>query len=421
MDGSVAGAGQFVASQILGLARHAQLRARAAGHPRLDPHPRRRRALDQAAGDRPDRPGVARRHRRPGADRRPRLRHVPPRPASCSRSWSGVGVWIGLEIIERLGIGTFRYQVTAAVAASGACSSSRSSATSWGSFRLLLILGIAGPVPRRGRGGRLRRRQPDRQRSRRDPRVARACSTSTRRCSSRRSSCSASSASSGCSPPRRSSRSCATSRATLAGRLGDPPMPADVLPGERAPVTRVDRGDACRRSTGRRTAPARSTADAARRAGRPARRRPPLRGAPPRDRRSRRAVPPPRDAADAEAGPIRPDHRGRRRARRRGRGARAADAYGPRPGRRPDPPPAADQPGLDPDRDRPRRIGPAPAAGRRAAGGHHRGRDRRPDRRLDLAPVHPDPAGLGRPRRPERAGSTPSRSRASTGSARSSP
>ena len=31
----------------------------------------------------------------------------------------GVGVWIGLELIEQLGIATFRYQVTAAVLLGG--------------------------------------------------------------------------------------------------------------------------------------------------------------------------------------------------------------------------------------------------------------------------------------------------------------
>ena len=98
----------------------------------------------------------------------------------------------------------------------------------------------------------------------------------------------------------------------------------------------------------------------------------------------------------AEAG-VRPDHGGRRRAARGGRGHRAARRAGPRPGRRPHPSPAADQPGLDPGRDRPRRVGPVPAPVRGGQGHRHRRGGRRADRRPALAPDHADPAGHGRP------------------------
>ena len=108
---------------------------------------------------------------------------------------------------------------------------------------------------------------------------------------------------------------------------------------------------------------------------------------------------------------VRPDHGGRRRAARGGRGHRAARRARPRPGRRPHPSPAADQPGLDPGRDRPRRVGPVPAPVRGGQGHRHRRGGRRADRRSALAPDHADPAGHGRPRRPGSNSSTRSGSR----------
>ena len=98
------------------------------------------------------------------------------------------------------------------------------------------------------------------------------------------------------------------------------------------------------------------------------------------------------------------------------------DSVRPRPGPRADPPPAADQPRLAARRDRPRRLRPVPAAGRRPAGHHHRGGGRRRSwsgsSRGCSSACPPGSVGLvveGGPPRPR-----PHR-RATTGSARSSP
>ncbi len=58
----------------------------------------------------------------------------------------GVGIWIGLEVIEQLGIATFRFQVTAAVLLGGLQLIPELGYV-LGFFPLLLVLGIAGPIP----------------------------------------------------------------------------------------------------------------------------------------------------------------------------------------------------------------------------------------------------------------------------------
>ena len=58
----------------------------------------------------------------------------------------GVGVWIGFEIIQQLGIATFRYQVTAAVLLGGLQLIPELGYV-LGFLPILLVLGIAGPIP----------------------------------------------------------------------------------------------------------------------------------------------------------------------------------------------------------------------------------------------------------------------------------
>ena len=58
----------------------------------------------------------------------------------------GFGVWIGLELIQQLGIATFRYQVTAAVLLGGLQLIPELGYV-LGFFPILLVLGIGGPIP----------------------------------------------------------------------------------------------------------------------------------------------------------------------------------------------------------------------------------------------------------------------------------
>jgi predicted PurR-regulated permease PerM len=58
----------------------------------------------------------------------------------------GLGVWIGFELLEQLGIGTFRYQVTAAVLLGGLQLIPELGYV-LGFLPILLVLGIAGPIP----------------------------------------------------------------------------------------------------------------------------------------------------------------------------------------------------------------------------------------------------------------------------------
>ena len=165
--------------------------------------------------------------------------------------------------------------------------------------------------------------------------------------------------------------------------------PAGVLPGERAPehgARGEPRRRASRPSTARpsppadhRAAPIASPVAAA--MARPAAAIP--RGAPPAVSDDPAAGRPGRAERRRRPAPGRTSRSPRPRRRRSTppTPSSSRDEYGPRPGPRAHPPPAADQPGLDPGRDRPRRVGPVPAAGRRAAGRDHRGRGRRRRRR----------------------------------------
>ena len=58
----------------------------------------------------------------------------------------GFGVWIGLELIQQLGIATFRYQVTASVLLGGLQLIPELGYV-LGFFPILLVLGIGGPIP----------------------------------------------------------------------------------------------------------------------------------------------------------------------------------------------------------------------------------------------------------------------------------
>ncbi len=234
MDGTVAGAGQFVAGQILGLAGTLSFLLGLLVIPAWiltlvsDERSIKQRATGLIAPAlRADIIALARIVDRAfGTFLRTRV---------LLAVVVGVGMWIGFEIIERLGIGTFRYQVTAAVLFGG-LQLIPELGYFLGFFPLLLILGIAGPIPaaavavvyvvanRIGSGlveTRVSRGVLDVHPALLIPAIvvlsqfgllwllAAAPVVAILRDVTR----------------------------YLAGRLGDPPAPANVLPGERAPVT----------------------------------------------------------------------------------------------------------------------------------------------------------------------------------------
>jgi predicted PurR-regulated permease PerM len=145
MDGAVAGAGQFVAGQILGLAGTLSFLLGLLVIPAWiltlvsDERSIKQRATGLIAPAlRGDIVALARIvDRALGTFLRTRV---------LLALVVGVGMWIGFEIIEALGIGTFRYQVTAAVLFGG-LQLIPELGYFLGFFPLLLILGIAGPIP----------------------------------------------------------------------------------------------------------------------------------------------------------------------------------------------------------------------------------------------------------------------------------
>ena len=212
LDGAVAGTGQFVANQILGVAGTLSFLLGLLVIPAWVLTDGGRRARHQGARDRPDRARHPGRRRGGGADRRPRVRDVPPHPGAA-RAVVGFGVWIGLELIQQLGIATFRYQVTASVLLGGLQLIPELGYV-LGFFPILLVLGIGGPIPAiavlvvylvANRIGsdlvetRLSSWRPGRPSGAADPGDRRAQPVRP---------------AAGCSRRRRSSRSCAISRAT---------------------------------------------------------------------------------------------------------------------------------------------------------------------------------------------------------------
>ena len=116
----------------------------------------------------------------------------------------GFLIWLGLTIAQAMGIAEFRYAVTGATLL-GFLQLIPELGFFLGFFPILLVLAIGGPVPAATTVVVYIAGEPDRQRGRRDPRVARHPRRAPRRCSSRPSWSSPSSAGCGCSRRRRSS------------------------------------------------------------------------------------------------------------------------------------------------------------------------------------------------------------------------